>query len=72
MAIDLSDEKLNQLIQEIEKVRRRKVVDYKNPDDIQYLDPYDNLSKLYSAYRACQTTISVGFTSKNYLVYKVY
>src|SRR5690554_2056399 len=46
MAIELSDNKLNQLIQEIEKVRRRKVVDFKNPDDIQYLDPFDNLSKI--------------------------
>lgn len=46
MAIELSDDKLNRLIQEIEKVRRRKVVDFKNPDDIHYLDPFDNLSKI--------------------------
>ena len=46
MAIELSDDKLSNLIQEIEKVRRRKVIDYKNPDDIQYLDPYENLGKI--------------------------
>jgi hypothetical protein len=46
MSIELSDSKLTSLIQEIEKVRRRKVVDFKNPDEIQYLDPYDNLGKI--------------------------
>jgi hypothetical protein len=46
MSIELSDPKLTSLIQEIEKVRRRKVVDFKNPDEIQYLDPYDNLGKI--------------------------
>ena len=46
MSLELSDAKLTLLIQEIEKVRRRKVVDFKNPDEIQYLDPYDNLGKI--------------------------
>ena len=46
MSIELLDKKLTSLIQEIEKVRRRKVVDFNNPDEIHYLDPYDNLGKI--------------------------
>ncbi|MHA6279548.1 hypothetical protein ACXYMT_05150 [Salinimicrobium sp. CAU 1759] len=46
MSLQVTDEKFTQLIQEIEKVRRRKVIDFNNPNEIQYLDPFDNLGKI--------------------------
>ena len=44
--MELIDEKLNDLITEIEKVRRRKIVNFSDNDNIQYLDPFDNLGKI--------------------------
>ena len=44
--MELNDEKLNKLITEIEKVRRRKIVNFSDNDNIQYLDPFDNLGKI--------------------------
>lgn len=44
--MDVQDIKLTQLIEDIEKVRRRKVIDYTSKDDIQYLDPFNNLGKI--------------------------
>ncbi len=44
--MELIDEKLNRLIIEIEKVRRRKIVNFSDNDNIQYLDPFDNLGKI--------------------------
>lgn len=44
--MNLYDDKLKKLIEEIEKVRRRKVVNYENDDNIQYLDPFNNLGKI--------------------------
>lgn len=42
----VQDEKLTQLIEDIERVRRRKVIDYNSKDEIQYLDPFNNLGKI--------------------------
>lgn len=44
--MSLYDDKLKALIEEIEKVRRRKVVNYESDDSIQYLDPFNNLGKI--------------------------
>jgi predicted AAA+ superfamily ATPase len=44
--MNINDNKLVQLIEEIEKVRRRKVVNYEKDDNIQYLDPLNNLGKI--------------------------
>ncbi len=44
--MDISSEVVSKLLQEIEKIRRRKIVDYKNINELNYIDPYDNLSKL--------------------------
>jgi hypothetical protein len=44
--MNLSDPRLKQLTEEIEKVRRRKVINYDSKDFIQYLDPFDNLGKI--------------------------
>ena len=45
--MDVNDSKLDNLIQEIEKVRRRKLVNYSNSDSsINYLDPFKNLDKI--------------------------
>ena len=44
--MNIYDDKLIKLIEEIEKVRRRKVVNYENDDNIQYLDPFNNLGKI--------------------------
>ncbi len=44
--MELNDLKLNDLITEIEKVRRRKIVNFSDNDNIQYLDPFDNLGKI--------------------------
>ncbi len=46
MSLDINDEKLTALIHEIEKVRRRKIVNINEGVNIQYLDPYDNLGKV--------------------------
>ncbi|MGL6127525.1 ORC-CDC6 family AAA ATPase [Chryseobacterium artocarpi] len=45
--METNDFKLEKLIQEIETVRRRKVINYSdNTSSINYLDPYENLEKI--------------------------
>lgn len=44
--MDISSAKLNDLIAEIEKVRRRKIANALSGDNIQYFDPLDNLNKI--------------------------
>ena len=44
--MEISDERLDLLIQEIEKVRRRKIINFTSNDNIEYLDPYNNLGKI--------------------------
>lgn len=44
--MDINSEKLTKLLQEIERQFRRKIVDYRDSQSIQYIDPDDNLSKL--------------------------
>lgn len=44
--MDINSEIITTLLKEIEVIRRRKIVDYKNINLLQYIDPYDNLSKL--------------------------
>jgi hypothetical protein len=45
--MEVNDSKLIMLIQEIEKVRRRKVVNYSDANsNINYLDPFNNLDKI--------------------------
>ncbi|UWY27550.1 hypothetical protein N4T20_17680 [Flavobacterium sp. TR2] len=44
--MNLNEARLIKLIEVIEKVRRRKVVNYDNDDNIQYLDPLNNLGKI--------------------------
>ncbi|WP_108063206.1 hypothetical protein [Poseidonibacter lekithochrous] len=46
MPLEQLNDKLQVLIEEIEKVRRRKIIDYENNDNIQYLDPFNNLGKV--------------------------
>ncbi len=46
MSNNLYNDNFTSLIQEIEKVRRRKVINYTKGDNIQYLDPFDNLGKI--------------------------
>ena len=42
--MELDSPQLDMMIQEIEKIRRRKIIDFSNKDDIKYIDPNDNLS----------------------------
>lgn len=45
--MEINDSKLNSLVLEIEKVRRRKVINFSDPSlNINYLDPFDNLDKI--------------------------
>lgn len=44
--MDINSKELSQLILDIEKVRRRKVVDYKANDSVKYIDVADNVNKL--------------------------
>lgn len=44
--MDINSGKMSKLLQEIEKIRRRKIVDYKYIEELHYVDPDDNLSKL--------------------------
>jgi hypothetical protein len=46
MSNNLYNDNFTSLITEIEKVRRRKVINYTKDDNIQYLDPFDNLGKV--------------------------
>lgn len=46
MSIDINDDKLTKLIEEIEKVRRRKIINFDTDLNIQYLDPFNNLGKV--------------------------
>lgn len=44
--MNINSESLDKLIGEIEKIRRRKIVDFKLEDNIQYFDPFNNLEKI--------------------------
>lgn len=44
--MDIYNDKLEQLLLDIEKVRRRKVADYKASDNIEYIDGANNIKKL--------------------------
>lgn len=44
--MDIKSEELSRLLLDIEKVRRRKVVDYKGEQDIEYIDLANNVEKL--------------------------
>ena len=46
MSLELESYKLTSLIDEIERIRRRKIIDFDNDDNIQYLDPFNNLGKV--------------------------
>ncbi len=44
--MNINSEKLRQLLLDIERVRRRKVADYKTNDNIEYIDIANNIDKL--------------------------
>lgn len=44
--MDIKSGQLSTLLLDVEKVRRRKVVDYKSEQDIKYIDLADNLKTL--------------------------
>lgn len=44
--MDINDSKVNELLNEIELVRRRKIIDYSKSQDLEFIDPYKNLLKL--------------------------
>lgn len=44
--MDINSQVITDLITEIEKVRRRKIANHSIRDNIQYLDPLDNLNKI--------------------------
>ncbi len=46
MSLDINDAKLTKLIEEIEKVRRRKIINFDTDLNIRYLDPFNNLGKV--------------------------
>lgn len=45
-SMDINSKELNQLLLEVEKVRRRKVVDYKGSEKVEYIDIANNIDKL--------------------------
>lgn len=44
--MDVNSNGLSQLLLDIEKVRRRKVVDYKDNENVEYIDLANNVDKL--------------------------
>ena len=44
--MDINSQKITDLLTEIEKVRRRKIVDYETSDNVEYVDGANNVKKL--------------------------